>query len=167
MDNNDILRRLRYILNLSDDAMMDMYAKGGEPVSRAEVSDWLKKEEDEAFDVVIDENLATFLNGVIVNYRGKKDGQTPVAEVVLDNNIILRKLKIAFNFKSEEIVYLMKLGGQKVSATELSAFFRNPKHSKYMALNDQYLRNFLNGFQKQRDAQRHKLEQDKLGNLNS
>lgn len=167
MDNNDILRRLRYILNLSDDAMMDMYAKGGEPVSRAEISDWLKKEEDEAFDVVIDENLATFLNGVIVNYRGKKDGQTPAAEVVLDNNIILRKLKIAFNFKAEEIVYLMMLGGQKVTTTELSAFFRNPKHAKYKTLNDQYLRNFLNGFQKQRDAQRKKLENDPLGNLKS
>lgn len=167
MDNNDILRRLRYILNLSDDAMMDMYAKGGEPVSRAEISDWLKKEEDEAFDVVIDENLATFLNGVIVNYRGKKDGQTPTAEVVLDNNIILRKLKIAFNFKAEEIVYLMMLGGQKVTTTELSAFFRNPKHAKYKTLNDQYLRNFLNGFQKQRDAQRKKLENDPLGNLKS
>lgn len=162
MDNNDILRRLRYILNLSDDAMMDMYAKGGEPVSRAEISDWLKKEEDEAFDVVIDENLATFLNGVIVNYRGKKEGQTPVAEVVLNNNIILRKLKIAFNFKAEEIVYLMMLSGQKVTTTELSAFFRNPKHVKYKTLNDQYLRNFLNGFQKQRDAQRKKLENDPL-----
>ncbi|BAO56018.1 YehS family protein [Nonlabens marinus] len=157
MDNNDILRRLRYILNLSDDAMMDIYAKGGEPVSRAEVSDWLKKEEDEAFDVVIDENLATFLNGVIVNYRGKQEGRTPVAEVVLDNNIILRKLKIAFNFKAEEIVYLLRLGGQNVSTTELSAFFRNPKHAKYKPLNDQYLRNFLTGFQKQRDAQRAKL----------
>jgi len=157
MDNNDILRRLRYILNLSDDAMMDIYAKGGERVSRAEVSDWLKKEEDEAFDVVIDENLATFLNGVIVNYRGKIDGQTPPAETVLDNNIILRKLKIAFNFKAEEIVYLLKMGGQNVSTTELSAFFRNPNHNKYKELNDQYLRNFLNGFQKQRDAQRAKL----------
>ncbi len=138
--------------------MIDLYAKGGEPVSRAEVSDWLKKEEDEAFDVVIDENLATFLNGVIVNYRGKKDGQTPVAEVKLDNNIILRKLKIAFNFKAEEIVYLMKLGGQKVTTTELSAFFRNPKHAKYKPLNDQYLRNFLNGFQKQRETQRNNIE---------
>jgi len=167
MDNNDILRRLRYILNLSDDAMMDIYAKGGEPVSRAEVSDWLKKEEDEAFDVVIDENLATFLNGVIVNYRGKKDGQTPVAEVVLDNNIIFRKLKIAFNFKSDELVYLIRKGGQKITETELSAFFRNPKHAKYVPLNDQYLRSFLNGFQKQREAQRDKLDAQNLGNLNS
>jgi len=137
--------------------MMDIYAKGGEPVSRAEVSDWLKKEEDEAFDVVIDENLATFLNGVIVNYRGKIDGKTPPAETVLDNNIILRKLKIAFNFKAEEIVYLLKMGGQNVSTTELSAFFRKSSHPKYKELNDQYLRNFLTGFQKQRDAQRAKL----------
>jgi uncharacterized protein YehS (DUF1456 family) len=154
MDNNDILRRLRYTLNLSDDAMMDMYAKGGEEVSRAEISDWLKKEEQEGFDVVIDENLATFLNGVIVNYRGKKDGITPIAEVVLNNNIILRKLKIAFNFSSTELVYLMRMGGQKVTESELTAFFRNPKHPKYKELNDQYLRALLNGFQKQRKAQR-------------
>ncbi|MGB5983331.1 MAG: DUF1456 family protein [Nonlabens sp.] len=156
MDNNDILRRLRYTLNLGDDAMIDIYAKGGEQVSRAEVSDWLKKEEDENFDEVIDENLAVFLNGVIVNYRGKKNGQTPVAELVLDNNIILRKLKIAFNFTSTELVYMMRLGGQKVTESELGAFFRNPKHSKYKACNDQYLRAFLNGFQKQRSKQREK-----------
>ena len=158
MDNNDILRRLRYTLDLSDDAMIDTYKKGGEEVSRAEISDWLKKEEHEDFDQVIDENLAVFLNGLIVNYRGKKDGQTPVAEVVLNNNIILRKLKIAFNFKSDEIVYLMRLGGQKVSESELTSFFRNPKHSKYVHCNDQYLRAFLNGFQKQRMKQRKNSE---------
>lgn len=160
MDNNDILRRLRYTLNLSDDSMIDMYAKGGEQVSRAEISDWLKKEEQEGYDVVIDENLATFLNGVIVNYRGKKDGITPIAEVVLNNNIILRKLKIAFNFSSTELVYITRLGGQKVTESELTAFFRNPKHTKYKDVNDQYLRSFLNGFQKQRSAQRERETKD-------
>lgn len=154
MDNNDILRRLRYTLNLSDDSMIDMYAKGGEQVSRAEISDWLKKEEQEGYDVVIDENLATFLNGVIVNYRGKKDGISPVAEVVLNNNIILRKLKIAFNFSSTELVYITRRGGQEITESELTSFFRNPKHAKYQDLNDQYLRSFLTGFQKQRSAQR-------------
>ncbi len=120
MDNNDILRRLRFTLNLSDDSMIDMYAKAGERVSRAEISCWLKKEEDEDFDVVIDENLATFLNGLIVNYRGKKDGQIPVAETELDNTIILRKLKIAFNFTSDELIYIWKKGDVEISETELS-----------------------------------------------
>ncbi|MEN8817796.1 MAG: DUF1456 family protein [Nonlabens sp.] len=156
MDNNDILRRLRFTLNLSDDSMMDMYAKGGEPVSRAEISNWLKKEEDEDFDVVIDENLATFLNGLIVNYRGKKDGKTPVAETELDNVIVLRKLKIAFNFTSDELIYIWKKAGVEISETELSAFFRKRTHPKFKYLNDQYLRKFLKGFQIQRKTQREK-----------
>lgn len=154
MDNNDILRRLRYILNLSDDAMIDMYKKGGAPVTRAEISDYLKKEDHPDFEEVVDVNLATFLNGVIVNYRGKKDGETPIAEEQLDNNTILRKLKIAFNFKSDEIVYLIKLGGQQITETELSAFFRRSNHAKFKYCNDQYLRTFLKGFQIQRDKQR-------------
>ncbi|QJP35302.1 DUF1456 family protein [Nonlabens sp. Ci31] len=156
MDNNDILRRLRFTLNLSDDSMMDMYAKGGETVSRAEISSWLKKEEDEDFDVVIDENLSTFLNGLIVNYRGKKDGQIPVAETELDNTIILRKLKIAFNFTSDELIYIWKKADVEISETELSAFFRKKSHPKFKYLNDQYLRKFLKGFQIQRKTQREK-----------
>jgi uncharacterized protein YehS (DUF1456 family) len=156
MDNNDILRRLRFTLNLSDDSMMDMYAKGGERVSRAEISSWLKKEEDEDFDVVVDENLATFLNGLIVNYRGKKEGQIPVAEIELDNTIIFRKLKIAFNFTSDELIYIWKKADVEISETELSAFFRKKSHPKFKYLNDQYLRKFLKGFQIQRKTQREK-----------
>ena len=156
MDNNDILRRLRFTLNLSDDSMMDMYAKGGERVSRAEISSWLKKEEDEDFDVVVDENLATFLNGLIVNYRGKKEGQIPVVETELDNTIILRKLKIAFNFTSDELIYIWKKADVEISETELSAFFRKKSHPKFKYLNDQYLRKFLKGFQIQRKTQREK-----------
>jgi uncharacterized protein YehS (DUF1456 family) len=156
MDNNDILRRLRFTLNLSDDSMMDMYAKGGERVSRAEISSWLKKEEDEDFDLVVDENLATFLNGLIVNYRGKKEGQIPVAETELDNTIIFRKLKIAFNFTSDELIYIWKKADVEISETELSAFFRKKSHPKFKYLNDQYLRKFLKGFQIQRKTQREK-----------
>lgn len=150
MNNNDILRRLRFILDLSDDAMIDTYKKGGEAVSRAEISDWLKKEEDEAFDPVIDENLAVFLNGLIVNFRGKKDGETPIAETELNNNIILRKLKIAFSLDTEQVAHLMKLGGQVVTTAALGAFSRNTSHPKYKACNDQYLRAFLKGLQEKR-----------------
>lgn len=156
MDNNDILRRLRFTLNLSDDSMIDIYAKGGERVSRAEISSWLKREEDEDFDLVIDENLATFLNGLIVNYRGKKEGETPVAETELDNTIILRKLKIAFNFTSDELIYIWKKADVEITETELSAFFRKKSHPKFKYLNDQYLRKFLKGFQIQRKTQREK-----------
>jgi len=156
MDNNDILRRLRFILDLSDDAMIDTYGKGGESVSRAEISDWLKKEEDEAFDAVVDENLAVFLNGLIVNFRGKKEGETPVAEMELNNNITLRKLKIAFSLDAEQVAFLMKLGGQNVSTAELGSFSRNASHTKYKPCNDQYLRALLKGLQEQRRGKKMK-----------
>ncbi|MDP5077495.1 MAG: DUF1456 family protein [Nonlabens sp.] len=156
MDNNDILRRLRFILDLSDDAMIDTYGKGGESVSRAEISDWLKKEEDDAYDVVVDENLAVFLNGLIVNFRGKKDGETPVAETELNNNIILRKLKIAFSLDAAQVSHLMKLGGQNVSVAELGSFSRNANHAKYKPCNDQYLRALLKGLQEKRRGKKKK-----------
>ena len=93
--------------------------------------------------------------------RGKKDGVTPEAEMTLDNNTILRKLKIAFNFKSDEMIYIWKKAGVEISETELTAFFRKKTHAKYKYLNDQYLRKFLKGFQIQRIAQREKEERKK------
>jgi uncharacterized protein YehS (DUF1456 family) len=65
----------------------------------------------------------------------------------LTNNNILRKLKIALNLKSEDILELFALIDKKVSKPELSSFFRNPDHSSFRPLLDQYLRNFLTALQ--------------------
>jgi len=65
----------------------------------------------------------------------------------LDNNIILRKLKIAFNLKTDEMLDIFKKAGKPIGPHELSAFFRNPNQNKYRACQDQYLRNFLLGLQ--------------------
>ena len=63
MTNNDILRRIRYVFDLGDDQMIGIFALAGEEVSRAAVSDWLKKDDDPAFHLCPDVVLATFLNG--------------------------------------------------------------------------------------------------------
>ncbi len=80
MNNNDTIRRLRFAFSLDDHAMMTLFKKGGYEATRAEVSNWLKKEEDPDFQVLKDVMLATFLNGFIVEKRGKKDGEEPKAE---------------------------------------------------------------------------------------
>ena len=147
MDNNDILRRIRYIFDLSDTKMIEVFGLADHKVTRAQVSDWLKKEVDNAFRELTDNMLAIFLNGLIVEKRGKKDGPQPVPEVQLNNNIVLRKLKIALNLKTEDILDLFKLANKPISAHEISAFLRNPKQEKYRSCNDQYLRSFFNGLQ--------------------
>ena len=147
MTKNDILRRIRYIYDFSDSKMISIFAQAEHKVTRAEISDWLKREEDPAYKVFYDDELAAFLNGLIIEMRGKKDGPIPKPEQKLTNNVILKKLQIALNLKGEEVLDVLALADLKVSKYELSAFFRKPDHKHYRPLRDQILRNFLNGMQ--------------------
>ena len=74
MTNNDILRRIRYTFNFDDTKMIAIFGLSGMEVTRAEISDWLKKEEDPDYQKCNDVTLASFLNGLIIEKRGKKDG---------------------------------------------------------------------------------------------
>jgi uncharacterized protein YehS (DUF1456 family) len=148
MTNNDIIRRIRYTFNFSDSKMIEIFGLADHQVTRAQISNWLKKEEDPAYVNLNDEQLAIFLNGLINDKRGKKEGIQPEPEKRLNNNIIFRKLKIALNLKDEEILEILVLSDMRISKHELSAFFRNPNQSQYRPCNDQILRNFLNGLQK-------------------
>jgi uncharacterized protein YehS (DUF1456 family) len=147
MNNNDILRKLRYIFDLSDSKMIDIFRLGGIQATRAEISDWLKKDDDEAFQPIYDPQFAVFLTGFIIDKRGKKDGEEPKPEKKLNNNIVFRKLKIALNLKDEDILEILELADFKISKHELSAFFRNPSQNQYRLCKDQILRNFLTGMQ--------------------
>lgn len=148
MTNNDILRSLRYTFDFNDDKMIALFALGGKQVTRAEVSDWLKREEDPEYKGIYDKDLAYFLNGLIIDKRGKKEGVEPVAEKTLSNNLVLRKLKIALDMKDEDILEVLASMNVNISKHELSAFFRKPTQKQFRLLKDQILRYFLRGLQK-------------------
>jgi uncharacterized protein YehS (DUF1456 family) len=148
MNNNDILRRMRFAFDFSDDQMMGLFRQGGYEATRAEVSDWLKKEENPEHKGLPDVLLATFLNGFIVEKRGKKDGEDSKPEKKTNNNLVLRKLKIALSMNDTDMLEIFGLVGFHISKHELSAFFRNPANSHYQPCKDQILRNFLVGLQK-------------------
>ena len=147
MDNNDVLRRTRFVFDFNDTKMISLFGLADLQVTREQVSAWLKKEGDPDLVECSDTELAIFLNGLIVDKRGKKEGPTPVPEKRLNNNIIFRKLKIALDLKAEDILGILALAGVKASKHELSAFFRRPGHKHYRDCNDQMLRNFLKGVQ--------------------
>jgi uncharacterized protein YehS (DUF1456 family) len=148
MTNNDILKRLRYVFNFSDTEMIDIFQLADFETTRAQVSDWLKSDEDAEFILLNDVELAVFLNGLINKNRGKREGEQPTPEEYLDNNTILKKLKIALSLKSDNLLEVFQLVDVAMSAHELSAFLRNPNQTQFVTLNDQYLRNFLLGLQK-------------------
>jgi uncharacterized protein YehS (DUF1456 family) len=147
MTNNDVLRRLRYAFDFTDTAMIALFDLGGMSVTRAQVSDWLKKDEDPAFEAFSDEALATFLNGFIIEKRGKKDGAQPVAETQLTRNGMLRKLKIALKLQADDMLAILALAEVSLSKHELSALFRKPTHKHYRECQEQLMRGFLKGLQ--------------------
>lgn len=147
IENNDILRRIRYTFNFNDSEIISLFHLANLTVSRAQISNWLKKENDAAYQNLSDHQLAIFLNGLINEKRGKKEGEQPIAETHLNNNIIFRKLRIALNLKDDEILGILELAGMHISKHELSAFFRNPNQVQYRPCQDQILRNFLQGIQ--------------------
>ena len=148
LTNKDILRRIRYVFNFGDDKMIDLFRKGNKDVTRSEISNWLKKEDDPDQEEVKDVDLAHFLNGLIIEKRGKKEGAPAmIAERSLTNNIIFRKLRIALNLKDTDILDIYELADLQVSKHEISAIFRKPGQRQYRACQDQFLRNFLQGLQ--------------------
>ena len=73
MTNNDVLRRVRYIKNFSDQEMIEVFNLAKCSVSRGEVSSWLKKDDHPDYQDIKDVLLATFLTGLITKYRGQKE----------------------------------------------------------------------------------------------
>ena len=127
--------------------MITVFAQADLAVSRSQVSNWLKKDDDPEQQPCDDRILAYYLNGLINEMRGKKDGPQPEPEDKLSNNIIFKKLKIALNLKADDILRMMAVVDFKISKHELSAFFRKKGHKHYRECQEQILRNFLHGIQ--------------------
>ncbi|MDH5471358.1 MAG: DUF1456 family protein [Gammaproteobacteria bacterium] len=147
MTNNDVLRRIRYAFDYNDSKMMSIFGLADLQVTREQISNWLKKDEDPAFQACGDTELAIFLNGMIIDRRGKKEGVQPAPEKKINNNVIFRKLKIALDLKAEDILDVLALTEVSLSKHELSAFFRKPEHKHYRSCKDQVLRKFIEGVQ--------------------
>ncbi len=147
MTNNDILRRIRYTFDFNDSKMIAVFKLADYQVAREQISDWLKKDDDPAYKSCSDMQLAIFLNGLIIDKRGKKDGPLPEPEKNLNNNIIFRKLKIALNLKNDDVLEILRMADLRISKHELSAFFRRADHKHYRVCKDQILRNFIQGMQ--------------------
>lgn len=147
MNNNDIIRRVRFIFDIKDTQIVEFFKDYEKEVTRSQIDQWLLKDDHPNQECLYDKDLAIFLNGFISLKRGKKEGELPKAEKTLNNNIILRKLKIALNLKDVDVIEIMDKADMRISKPELNAFFRRPDHKHYRKCLDQFLRSFLQGCQ--------------------
>ncbi|WP_296178700.1 DUF1456 family protein [Pseudomonas sp. UBA1879] len=146
MMNNDVLRSIRYMLDISDAKVVEIAKLGGIDVTKAQIIAFTKKDEEEGFEPCSDEIMAHFLDGLVFFKRGKDESRPPLpVELPMTNNIVLKKLRVAFELKEEDMHAVLKASDFPVSKPELSALFRKPGHNNYRPCGDQLLRNFLRG----------------------
>ena len=152
MTNNDLLRRLRYAFDFSDAEAVKLFSL--DPGSTASLSTQefkarLLDEEDEGFCACSDAELGAFLDGLIVSRRGLREKSAAASTLPekprLSKNDVLKKLRIAMNYREQEMLHTLKLGGKEMSKSELGALFRNPQHKHYRPAGNQVLRSFIKG----------------------
>jgi len=116
MIHNDVLRSVRYMLDISDKKVIEIIKLGGMDVALADLVSYLdKKEEDEeGFVRCPDEVMAHFLDGLVIFKRGKDESRPPQPiEVPVTNNIILKKLRVAFELKEDDMHAILKAAGPR------------------------------------------------------
>lgn len=156
MTNNDILRRFRYALDISNPKMLEILRLSGHEIDQSTLIDLLKKEEEAGYLDCSNSLLEGFFDGLVTLKRGQQNA--PAVEPTRKstervNNIILRKIRIALEMKDDEMIAVMKLAGVSVSRSELSALFRGKEQKNYKECGDQFLRSFLNGLTNRHRAQ--------------
>jgi uncharacterized protein YehS (DUF1456 family) len=140
------MRAVRYTLHLKNREVLEILQSEGEDVTAEEVVNLLKNDTAEDFIEASPSILHSFLDGVITKLRGKKDGPKPyINKSVINNNIILRKLRIAFNLKDTDVIDILKLANFRLSKSELGAMSRKHTHPNYTKCGDQVIRYFLKG----------------------
>lgn len=148
MTNNDLLRRLRYALNLNGVSIADICTLGGHQVKPTDVLKLLKKEDESGFVACDDAVMSAFLDGLIISRRGHRTVKSEVAQPaddLLNNNLTLRKLRIALELNDAAMLDIFRRAGVSISKPELSALFRGIGQRNYKECGDQLLRNFVRG----------------------
>jgi len=145
MINNDILRRISTIFDFTDEKIRSVFSLSQYEVSAEQLANFFKEKDDNAYQPIADVELASFLNGLIIDKRGPSDGPARPNEEQLTNNMIFNKVKIALSLKADEVIAIMELADLSLGKYELSAFFRNVNHKHYKDCSDEVLSAFLKG----------------------
>jgi uncharacterized protein YehS (DUF1456 family) len=144
--NNDVIRSVRYILNMNDKKLIEIFKLADFDLQLVDLNDMLLKDEDPNYIVCPDDVMAHFLDGLIYFKRGKDKDKPPVPfEFPISNNTILKKMRVAFELKEDDMHEIFDKAGFKIGRHELSAFLRRKGHENYRECGDQVLRYFLKG----------------------
>ena len=144
MKPSEIIQAIKDALSLNRKQIMHIYELEDFPMSQDRLNGILKNSSKKSSINATYEELGVFLDGLISYKRGKSKKEVP-QDVILDNNLILKKLRAALNLKEYEIGLIFELADYKISKTAIKDMFRSQNHPKYKECDNKTLKAFLEG----------------------
>lgn len=145
MLHNDVLKSMRFLLKTNNAKLVEICGLAGILVTEEEIFDYLRAEEDPERAPVPEEVMAGFLDGLIYLKRGKDPARPMPARETVTNNLVMKKLRVAFELREEDMLKVLEQAGFPFGKAQLSALLRKQGHPNYRECGDQVLRNFLKG----------------------
>jgi len=144
MNPSEVIKAIKEALNLNRRQILHIYELEDYPMNIERLDKILKNRSKKNSANATYEELGVFLDGLISYKRGKKDTPPP-QDVILDNNLILKKLRVALNLKEFEVAMIFELVDFNISKNLIKDFFRNPNHPKFKECDNKTLKAFLDG----------------------
>jgi len=144
MKPSEIIKAIKDALNLNRAQIAYIYELEDFLITKDRIDSILKNRSKKNSANATYEELGVFLDGLIQYKRGlaKKEQNE---DVILDNNLILKKLRVALNLKEFEIEIIFDLAEFKISKTAIKDMFRSINHPKFKECDNKALKAFLDG----------------------
>jgi len=146
MNNNEVLTNLREHLKFDDHKFIEILALADVKVSSDELASWFKAKTETEYADLSDKMMAIFLDALILYKRGKES--TNVArplETPITNNIVLKKLRVAFALEESDIADIMQKADPTIAPKAWSTYFRKQGHKNYRVCPDPFLEAIMKG----------------------
>jgi uncharacterized protein YehS (DUF1456 family) len=95
MTNNEVLHHIRYIFSLNNEKIATIFQLAACQQTDEEINNFFRKNGEPAFARIADNIIASFLDGLIVECRGAKEGAQAQLDQPINNNIVFNKVKIS------------------------------------------------------------------------
>jgi uncharacterized protein YehS (DUF1456 family) len=145
LKTNNILKKLCDIEKLDKEQAYEVFKLSGYDLTKDRVEGYLSDDDSKEFLDCGYEALGSFLDGLIIHKRGESNSKKNDTPISLNNNLILKKLRIAYELKEVDLYQIFNTVEIDITKGELNSLFRKEDHKNYRACPDSILSLFLDG----------------------
>jgi uncharacterized protein YehS (DUF1456 family) len=149
MENRELLRRVCAALDIDQDGLGELISLAGLDAEIPGPDALLGATEEDPEMDLDDAHFVSLLDALIQQRRGATDTAPPPAP--LNNNLVLKKLRIALGMRDPEMMATFARAGVHLGRNQLGAMFRAPGNKHFQACSDGRLLCFLTGLRRDRE----------------